>query len=304
MKTKDCGKLLAMMCALLVCQAAAIVSPFNGSFELSEPNESKSSQFSFPINDPNGWQTINFVTVSSGFLPLNFPGTKTNWQINMDIGLRPFKGNNVLVLSSSDSSVGTAEARQSVTIGEGDRITGAYFFGTCDYRPWDDWGDIRLIPKTSGLPVILVAYADIDLLGENFGSFGGWQKFSHIFSAAEAGDYDLVLSVNDKDDFQLESYLIVDNITIFRNDPANPQPEDGDFNCDGTVDIADFAMLANDWQYDCAHPRMYDDRDHSTQYYDPNCNCLLGTDMNKNGIVEYNDITILSDNWLLGQKQE
>jgi hypothetical protein len=280
------GQLVVLLCALLIGQAVG--EPYNGSFELYEYNETTG------FNDPNGWYTENYVTVSQGFIPDSFSGTKTNWRIDLAAALSPFKGNSLLVLSSGGNSLQYAQASQSVSIGEGDKITGVYFFGTCDYRPWNDWSEIKLVKKNdSNGSEILLAFADIELLGENYGSFPGWKRFEHTFTASEVGDYNLVLFVSDKDDYQLESYLVVDGLLLSRYNEVNPPPEHADFTCDGTVDFKDFTILAKGWQHEC-----------SNTAYDPNCNCLLGTDLDASGLIDFNDIRILSENWLCGIREE
>lgn len=299
-KRLQCGAVCVLLLSAL-CISSAFCDPNNGSFELFDYNETTSSRFNSPINDPNGWHTENFVTVIPVF-PDNLPGSKSNWNMNTALGLHPFDGNSLLVLSTGDTSINYSKAWQSITINEGDKITGVYFFGACDYRPWSDWATIKLVSHNNPSIEIPIVYTDIDLLGD-YGSFGGWQRFEYIFKADEAGEYDLVLLVNDKNDYQLESYLAVDKIVICRNHPGNPPPEKGDLNCDCTVNFEDFTMFANDWQYDCNNPIMYNDDQSRPQYYDPNCNCLLGTDVNGDGPVDFADVIILSENWLQGIKE-
>jgi len=300
-RKKLSGQLLLVLCAVWACQAAA--EPANGSFELSDFNDA--TLFLDPVN----WHTENYVTVAQGFIPNEFSGNKTNWRINPTVGLQAFNGDWVLVLSSGDNNVGYAKAWQRLTLGAGDKLMGVFFFGTCDYRPWNDWAEIKLEPIDGNKPTIMVAFADIELLGENFASLGGWTRFEYTLNEQQVGDYNLVMVVNDKDDQQLESYLVVDSLMVCRNLDANGPPAKGDFNCDCTVDNKDFAILANDWQYDCNHPIMYPDGENRPNYYDPNCHCLLGTDMTGvdvygQGLVDYQDLLIFIDNWLVGVREE
>ncbi|MCE5339857.1 MAG: hypothetical protein LLF92_01840 [Planctomycetaceae bacterium] len=277
--------MVVVLCALWVCQAVG--EPNNGSFERFVHNESTG------YNDPNDWSTLNVVTVVNGFWPDNFPGTKNRWLIDLDSNFRAFKGENLLVLSSGNSDIEYSKAWRQISISEGDKLIGVYFFGACDYLNYNDWAEIKLVPLyDSNLSTIMVAFADIALLGD-YGSFEGWTKFEYTFSAAEAGDYNLVLFVSDKNDKQLESYLLVDSIVLCKYNEENPPPEKGDFNCDGTVDFSDFNRLANDWQYDC-----------NSATYDPNCSCLLGSDIDGSGPVDFNDLRIFSDNWLCGIREE
>ncbi len=279
-----------ILCVIWVCRAAG--EPNNGSFEQFVYNECTT------FNEPNEWNTLNFVTVVNGFLPDQFDGAKSSWRIPTDVNFPAFKGKHLLVLSSGDttfsSHVEYSQAWQQISIGQGDKLIGVYFFGACDYRPYNDWAEIKLVPlNDSNLSTILVAYADIELLDENYGSFEGWTKFEYTFSAAEVGDYNLVLFVSDMIDTQLESYLFVDSIVLCKYDEENPPPEKGDFNCDGTVDFSDFNRLANDWQYDC-----------NSTTYDPNCSCLLGSDIDGSGPVDFNDLRIFTDNWLCGIRED
>jgi len=274
---------------LLVNQAVG--DPNNGSFELYDYNETNSR------NDPNGWHTENYVTVTQLFIPTPSEGSTSNWSINTAKGLAPFKGDSLLVLSSGDSSYNYSKAWQSVTINEGDKLTGVYFFGGCDYSPYTDWAMIKLVSQADPNVEIEIVYTDIDLLGD-YGSFGGWQKFDYTFGSNEVGDYNLVLCVSDVGDYRLESYMAVDGLILCRNQQNNPPPGKADFNCDCTVNFEDFTILANDWMYDCNNPIMYYDGSGRQQYYDPNCNCLLGTDIDGDGPVDINDLQIMSGNWL------
>jgi hypothetical protein len=274
---------LFILCVFWVCQAAG--EPNNGNFEKFLYNELTG------YNEPNDWNTVNFVTVEKGFLPNLFAGAKSNWRIPLDVTFPAFKGENLLVLSSGDSSVGYGKAWQPISISEGDKLVGVYFFGACDYLNWNDWAEIKLEPRyDANLSTIMVEYTDIAMLG-SYGSFTGWEKFEYTFSPEEAGDYNLVLLVCDRDDTQLESYLLVDNIVLCKYNEQNPPPEKGDFNCDCTVDFQDFARLAGDWLYNC-----------NGENRDPNYNCPLGTDIDGSGPVDFNDLRIFSENWLCGIK--
>jgi len=274
-----------ILCVVWVCQAVG--GPYNGSFELFDYNESTLR------NNPNGWNTLNFVTVVNGFIPNDFAGEKNAWQIPLDVNFPAFKGEHLLVLSSGNSEVEYGMAWQPISVNEGDKLIGVYFFGACDYLNWNDWAEIKLNSLDEQNPsTIMIARTDIAMLG-SYGSFTGWKKFEYTFNADEVGDYNLVLFVSDKDDKQLESYLLVDSILLCKYDEENPPPEKGDFNCDGTVDFQDFTRLARDWLYDC-----------NNITYNSNCSCLLGTDIDGSGPVDFNDMRIFSDNWLCGNREE
>lgn len=63
----------------------------------------------------------------------------------------------------------------------------------------------------------------------------------------------------------------------------------GDFNRDCVVGFTDFAILVNDWLYDCSDPNVY--------YNDPNRNCHLGTDLTGDGWVDWDDLRIFQQYW-------
>ncbi len=63
----------------------------------------------------------------------------------------------------------------------------------------------------------------------------------------------------------------------------------GDFDGDFTVDFIDFALLVNDWLYDCSDPNVYND---------PNRSCSLGTDLTGDGEVNWNDMQIFQQYWM------
>jgi hypothetical protein len=283
----ESGRLVLLLCALLIGQAEA--DPMNGSFELFDYNDSTG------FFDPNGWHTENYVTVSQGFLPSDYLGSKGSWRINPDKTMSAFKGNYLLVLSTGDSSITDSTAWQEVRIRAGDKLTGVYFFGACDYRPYNDWAEIKLVSinNPEADPIIL-AYADIEILGD-YGSFAGLKRFEYTFGPEEAGDYKLVLFISDEMDSMLESYLVVDGLNICRYNETNPPPEHGDLNCDCTVNYEDMAKLSHDWGYDC--------NDQNT-LIDPNCNCLIGSDIDGSGLVDFNDLRIMTENWLFGIKND
>jgi hypothetical protein len=283
----ECGRLVLLLCALFVGLAGA--DPNNGSFELFDHNDFTG------FFDPNGWHSENYVTVSQGFLPSEYPGSKGSWRMNPDETMAPFKGDYVLVLSTGDETVKDSTAWQEVTIQAGDKLTGVYFFGACDYQPFNDWAEIKLISINDPEAVpIMLAKADIKMLGD-YGSFAGFQRFEYTFGAEQAGDYKLVLFITDERDSMLESYLVVDSLNICRYNETNPPPEYGDLNCDCTVNYEDMAKLSHDWGYDCNDQNMLND---------PNCNCLIGSDIDGSGPVDFNDLRIMSENWLVGIKND
>ncbi len=186
--------------------ADGIVNP---GFELAVQGED--------FNTPVGWNVENYTVVVGHFIPHPEPGETTNWRIDPTIGLFPFEGEHFLVLSNDDmpDQVLYSKVWQQVAIAAGKKISGAYFFGTCDYVPYDDYGQIKLVaPSGSGLSDIeLVNISTSDV--ESFSSTDGWVTFeSAPFTAATAGTYTLECSVYNYGDAVWDSYLAVDGLAI------------------------------------------------------------------------------------------
>jgi hypothetical protein len=252
------------------------VNDFNNpSFELYyDVNESPD------FNAPTNWERTNYTSVVSRF---NYRGT--NWRLDPNIGLIPYEGNYFVLLSSVNGGGFYSEIRQEITINADDRLTGAYFFGTDDYRPYDDWAVIQLVmPDTNdvvGPNIVDVNVADV----QSYGSMRGWKRFDYVFDANQAGTYDLKIAVFDKSDTILASYFAVDGLLICPNSPVF-----GDINADCDINFLDFAMLANDWMCDC---------NDSSIFNDPNHNCVHGTDFDESNFVDFDDLQVIIDNWLL-----
>ncbi|MCE5340773.1 MAG: hypothetical protein LLF92_06550 [Planctomycetaceae bacterium] len=179
----------------------------NSGFESSEPGSG------FDI--PSGWHVENYCAVVSSFLPNDYAGDKSAWQIDTDTELTPYAGSKFALLSNGDSSVNYGRISQQIDVQAGDMITGAYFFGTCDYTPWDDYAEIRLVAESdSGLSDIILVHISVADVG-NYGSTDGWVTFqSEAFTDFNCGTYTLECSVRDTADFQLESYFAVDALHI------------------------------------------------------------------------------------------
>lgn len=64
---------------------------------------------------------------------------------------------------------------------------------------------------------------------------------------------------------------------------------DSDFNRDCVVDFCDFALLANDWLYDCSL---------TENLVDDNRNCWFGIDLDGTGLIDINDVNIFASEWL------
>ena len=190
---------------------------FNGSFELSDPVNG------FGVKPPTGWKSNNYTNTVSRLNMSFITGDPNNW--NPDIlenGLDPYEGD-YLVLLSTESNVrpdriGYARLSQEITIQGGERISGVYFFGTCDYQPFDDYAEIQLLadPNTMVDPNnITLARISISTPGiDSYGSTVGWEYFEHSFSQKQAGKYTLVIGVYDEIDLVYNSYLAVDALNL------------------------------------------------------------------------------------------
>jgi len=266
-----------------VCASTAVYADIvNGGFEQSEPNDM------LDFDPPFGWERENYAAVVNNFVPQPERGSTENWKIDVQAGLGPFEGQSFVVLSTGDveSDPMYAEIRQQIEISAGQKLTGVYFFGTCDYIPFNDYATITLVPDpNSSLTDIILINISVTDVG-NYGSTDGWGLFEHTFSEAEAGTYEIVLLVHDVDDNIFKSYLAVDNITL-----CSP-PEYGDINHDCQVNMLDFAFMAVDWSNDCSDPNYLSD---------PNNRCQYGTDINGDGPVDINDLWLMAENWLTGQ---
>jgi hypothetical protein len=262
-------------------------NPNNGRFEFFDFNDT------FDINTPTGWICENYTDVVSNFIPHPEPdqGSFENWRINTKTGLFPFEGNYFLVLSTGDVRPEPTYAKvwQTITVATGDKLTGVYFFGTCDYLVYDDFGEIKLIAEPNlGLSDMTLVRISITDVGSH-GSLSGWTRFEHTFEANEAGNYNLVISVNDDIDSIWDTYFAVDGLALCKN-----ASQFGDINGDCTTNFQDFALLAADWLSNCNNPDVFND---------PNSNCRLGTNLTGNGLIDNNDLQIMSEYWLDGTKQ-
>jgi hypothetical protein len=278
---------ISLLSLLLTIQAQAGPDPCNGRFEFFDPNSD--------FNTPTDWQHANYTAVVNHFIPHPVPrqGETTNWKIDPEVGLSPFEGDYFLVLSNGDmpGEPSYAKVWQTIAVEAGNKLTGAYFFGTCDYLPYNDFADIRLIPlpDDSNLSEISIVYISVEDVC-NYGSLSGWTRFEKTFTADEAGTYDLIIRVSDYgEDIYWDSYFAVDGLVLCRY-PSGV----GDFTCDCTVNFQDFTLFAADWLRDCSDPLVYND---------PNTNCRLGTNLSGSSPVDIDDLWIMSEHWLEGTKE-
>lgn len=267
---------LAVLCLCAVGNAAVQ----NGGFEDTEPNDQ------LPFDPPEAWIRENHASVRTWFTPDPCEGDVDEWKINLNDGIYPIEGQSFVVVSSGDfvPEPWMANIQQYVWVQSGQTFSGYYFFGTADYLPYNDYATIKLVPydSNSGLRDIIVVRIDVSDVNDN-SCMEGWDYFERTFSPAEAGGYELMISVRDMEDQIYPSYLIVDGLTLCNT------PPDGDISRDCQVNFIDFALLADDWLVDCSDPNYISD---------PNYNCYKGTNLNGLGRVDANDLELLSDNWL------
>ncbi len=171
-----------------------------------------------------------------------------------------------------------SQLTQRIVVNDGQSITGAYFFATNDYLPYNDKATIKLVPApSSGLTEILLAQKSVADVND-YGSMEDWETFSHTFTASEAGSYTLVLRVEDVGDYFHPSYWAVDDLKIECHGSLA-----GDINGDCRVDYFDLALLVEQWLSDCDSLTWCDD-----------------SDINHSGKVDFGDFSVLADNWLIG----
>ena len=273
---------------LILCITVPVCAQiYNGDFELIDQNSP------LDFNAPLDWERESYAAIANNFVPKPEKGATSNWKIDVQKGLYPFEGESFVVLSTGDLSAPLpdpqyAQIKQRIMVSTGQRLAGVYFFGTCDYIPYEDFATIKLVPiPNSGLRDIILINIDVGDVG-SYGSMDGWDFFEYTFSEIEAGIYELVLTVSDLGDAIFKSYLAVDNITLCY------APGYGDLNYDCQVNMFDFTLFANDWLQDCSDPNYL---------ADPNNNCRYGTDIDNNGPVDANDLYLMSQFWLGGDIQ-
>ncbi len=248
------------------------------------------------------WEIENYATDVNCLLPTIEPqdeghGNADEWLNNLNItGLHPKDGNRLLMLStgniSSRDPIYHSKAWQPISVQEGDRISGCYFFGTCDYHAsYDDYATISLINNNADPNSnILLANKSVEDVGDH-SSMAGWERFEHRFTSDEAGQYDLTFFVTDIADAKVNSYLGVDDLQLCA------APAYGDINYDCQTNNLDFAVISNNWLIDCEGPEMSDPN------YCPTWTDELGSpgDLDGDDKVDIEDIKLMSTGWLGGE---
>ena len=218
---------IILILSFLVAEGWALL---NADFEIPEPNSLPDPNFTPPAY----WQHTNYTALHSSFIPNPEHGQTVNWSISA-----PYSGSKFLLLSTSDigpdshNNIWSASVAQPIFLQAGSRISGAYFFGTCDYRPYNDYGTINLVPSDPngypGTSAIALAYVDVAAVG-SFQSTKTWLNFQHTISLKEQGPYDLICKVSDVGDTIYKSYLAVDAFSV-----CGPGVLPGDANFDAHV---------------------------------------------------------------------
>jgi len=288
-----------LLYALLVAVHAFSALPvyadiINPSFELFEYHA-----------DPNFpkalyWEIENYAADVNNLMPEDDgegDGGFQDWPDDLkENGLSAMDGERLLMLSTGNietsDSIIYAKAWQHIAVEEGDRLSGYYFFGTCDYlNTYNDYATITLVADSDPNYDIELIYIDVSDVG-NHNSMEGWEKFEYIFSTDTAGGYDLTFYVQDAVDDVVNSYLGLDNLQLCN------APEHGDINFDCQADNLDFAILAPFWQIDC-YGRPGD-------MSDPNqCDDWASLDspgdFDENSIIDVNDLRLFATGWLTGE---
>ena len=273
----------------------------NGLFECGDPNLTM-----YGFTAPIYWERFPvpdtladcYAALHSNFDP---PESGIDWNIPY-----PYQGDTFVVLSTGgiggDGEIKSSTISQEVFLNAGDTIIGAYFFGTTDYRPYNDYGGIYLelaadpndYPGSLEHFLIPEAQCSVDAIGSFRSTFelspdtGGWIAFSHTVETNQVGPYFLRCEVVDLLDTIYNTYFAIDGLRICR---GGRPIADLDRDCD--VDLVDYSILSSAWLADC-----HEISDPDSPYYDPNIPCQLA-DIDNSWFVGPNDLIIMSDQWLI-----
>jgi hypothetical protein len=166
---------------------------------------------------PANWNVENLVssvTIFEASQTSKYPGdNKSGWKIDLNAGLPAYEGSKFALLSNGPSDIYFGKITQDVTVNAGDIISGAYFFGSCDYATWYDYATIKLLAeRDSGLSDIELVRIGIQDVGD-FGSTDGWVTFQSD-PISFSGTYTFEISIYDDKDSIYESYFAVDGLAI------------------------------------------------------------------------------------------
>lgn len=278
----------------------------NGLFECDDPNFT-----TYNFNPPRNWERIPHPGSQNqedcyASLEPNFV-LDAVWEI-----MNPFEGDTFVLLSTggfgsiNGNAIKGSKISQEVFLHAGDTILGAYFFGTTDYRPFNDYASIYLQPVENNDPNerLVLAYCDVETVGSylsTLGSdrtlFGGWEPFSHTIDPSQVGPYYLQCEVVDANDLKVTSYLGIDGLRI-----CSGEKPVSDLNYDCDVNLIDYSIVSDAWLSFCPDdPNGIDPNDIA----DPNIPCQLA-DIDNSWYVDPNDLIIMFDpnEWLVDLPSE
>jgi len=202
-------------------------------------------------------------------------------------------------------------------LSSGDTIIGAFYFGTNDYMPYNDYGQIKLelIGDSNDYPGSVEsfdfpgAYCNVDMVGNQqsteprdeevlfSATTEGWVQFIHTVEPNQIGPYSLICEVVDVGDDIVNSYYAIDGLRICRG--GKPL---SDLNDDCSVNLVDYSIFSEAWLSFCPDPPFYDpnlyDPNDFPPVADPNIPCQLA-DIDNSWYVDPNDLMIMSDEWLI-----
>ena len=257
----------------------------------------------------------------------NSESSNSDWVIQ-----KPYEGNTFAVLSTggiennnayprlvieSGSIVGSTIS-QKVFLTPGDTITGAYFFGTDDYLPYFDWGQIAIhlaadpndYPDSVVSFVIPGTYCDVTTVGNYLSTLDfspetdGWISFEYTFEPNQMGPYFLTCEVADKGDNVVNSYYAVDGLRICRG--GKPV---GDLNNDCDVNLLDYSIVSEAWLTFCPDIAINDPNfpgdpnDYPTPVTNPDIPCQEA-DLDNNWFVELFDLFLTFEEGIYNTEHE
>jgi hypothetical protein len=289
----------------------------NGLFEYGDPNLTPYA-FTPPIN----WERIPnpdrlddcYAGLEPNFIP---PELSVDWNIPY-----PYQGDAFVVLSTGgiggDGEIKSSTISQEVFLNDGDTIMGAYYFGTTDYRPYNDYAGIyfELAADPNDYPgslehfLIPEAQCSVDSIGSFKSTFelspdtGGWITFSHTVEPNQVGPYFLRCEVVDLLDTIFNTYFAIDGLRICR---GGRSIADLDGDCD--VDLLDYSIISKVWMTFCPDIPIDDPNfpgdpnDYPPPVTNPNIPCQLA-DLDNSWFVDPNDLMIFSDQWLINNSSD
>lgn len=196
---------------LWVCIGVLISTTYAAA--ISNPGfEQKLEDVSEWYDPPAYWQYENYANVVEQFASSSPP---TSWSIDT-----PYEGDSFVILATGEAMGEVKDADytysklwQEATFQAGRTLSFAWFFGTYDWRPYNDYAVASLVPvdALAGLTVIELVNIDVDDVG-SYGATHGWQTVEFTFDATNAGRYNLTFEVHDVIDKITSSYFAIDGI--------------------------------------------------------------------------------------------